>query len=358
MPETDKECFLYVGTYENGGADSIFTLVLNEETGALEYRSANGETEQPSFLIRGQRRDRLYGVIELQAAHHPSVGGSVSVFALDESSGALKLLQTASTEGASPCYVTLAANGKVLLAANYMSGSVSVYPVLEDGCLGPLSDVQRHEGRSITERQEAPHAHCVLERDGHVFVTDLGTDEIVRYRLELEDSRPRLVKQQSVKSKAGAGPRHLAFHPQRPFVYVMNELDNTIGVYSYEKESGEWTLIENVPSLPEDYNGMNIAAHIEVHPNGRYLYASNRGHNSIVVCDIDVMSGRLTVVQHASTLGDGPRHFAISPDVKLLVAANQKSGSLVTFRVDAQKGTLEPTGYSIEVPNPACVRFI
>ncbi|SDD90060.1 6-phosphogluconolactonase [Paenibacillus sp. UNCCL117] len=355
MPmERSKELPVYVGTYQEKGANSIFRLQLNTETGALERISANAQTDNPSFLIRNEAGDRLYGVVE-HVDESGVLGGSVTAFAVDRDSGELSLLGTRTAHGGATCHLALAGGGRALIAANYMNGSVAVFPVLEDGSLGEASDVQQHEGSSMTDRQQGPHAHCVALKGDFVYVTDLGTDEIVRYRFDA--SGPRLKRLGAVKVAAGQGPRHLTFHETEPFAYLINELGNTIIAYRYEAEAGELTAIETVPTLPKDYAGTSYCADIHIHPSGKVLYGSNRGHNSIVVFAIDRATGRLTLLQHEPTQGDFPRNFGLTPDGAYLVAANQNSDSLVTYKVDPEQGTLTPTGFSLTIPRPACVLF-
>ncbi|MEK8133063.1 lactonase family protein [Paenibacillus filicis] len=344
-----KETSLYIGTYEKQGAPSIYTLSFDEETGAFAEKTANAEIELPSFLIVNAKRDRLYSVVELEDK------GRVAAFALDEATGELQLLNEQPTEGGAPCHLTLVHEERVLLVTNYVSGNVAVYPILEDGGIGPLSDLQQHEGRSVTERQEGPHAHCVVAKDGHIYIVDLGIDQIVQYGLD--PSGPRLVKKASVTVQAGAGPRHLAFHSSLPFAYVINELNNTIIVFRYEAESGALTPVETVPTLPADFNGVSYCAEIVVHPSGRTLYGSNRGHDSIAVFAIDPDSGRLELQQHISTQGKFPRNFSIAPGGRFLVAGNQNSDSIYSYRIDEENGLLAATGHSIEIPSPACIRF-
>jgi 6-phosphogluconolactonase len=344
-----KQTPLYIGTYQKQGDPSIYTLSFNDETGAFAEKTANAEIRLSSFLILNGKRDRLYSVVELE--DH----GRVAAFALDEGTGELRLMSEQPTQGGAPCHLTLVQEERVLLVTNYVSGSVAVYPILEDGTMGELSDLQQHEGRSVTERQEGPHAHCVVAKDGHIYIVDLGIDQIVQYALD--PSGPRLVKKGSVTVQAGSGPRHLAFHPRLPFAYVIHELNNTIIVFRYDAESGELTPVETVSTLPADYNGVSFCAEIVVHASGRTLYGSNRGHDSIAVFAIDPESGRLELQQHISTQGAFPRNFSISPDGGHLVAANQNSGSLYSYRIDPESGRLAATGHSIDIPTPVCVKF-
>lgn len=347
---------LYVGTYQENGAESVFLLKLNEETGELAKVSANAETENPSFLIVNAKRDRLYAVIEKVDAE--GKGGEVAAFAIDGTTGSLRLLNIRSTQGGAPCHLTLTEEGQALIVANYMTGNVVVYPLEADGRIGELSDEHQHEGCSVTERQEGPHAHCVVLKDGHIYATDLGTDEIVRYRLDRKQSGgPGLEPAGSVSVKAGAGPRHLTFHPSEPFAYLINELDSTITTFRYDAASGALNEVQTVSALPADYAGTNLCADIHVHPSGHTLYGSNRGHNSIAAFSIDRSSGRLSLLQHVSTQGETPRNFGLTPDGGILVAANQDSDSIFTYKVHSEKGTLEPTGHSMTVPRPVCIRF-
>jgi 6-phosphogluconolactonase len=251
--------------------------------------------------------------------------------------------------------------GKHVLAANYSSGSVCVLPIGDDGALGDPTDFIQHAGAGVDPaRQAGPHAHCtVFDHAGrYLLVADLGLDQVAVYQYDAD--RGKLAARQELWAAAtpGAGPRHLAFHPRSEVVYVLNELDSTIAVYRHDGVSGELSALQTAPLLPATFGGENTGAAVQVSPSGKFLYASNRGDDSIAVFAIDEQDGTLTPVEHVPTQGRTPRDFAISPDGRYLIAANQDSNSLVTFKIDAQGGQLLPTGYAAEVPAPACVKVI
>ena len=290
----------------------------------------------------------------------PPVGLS-SAFAVDPANGSLTFLNQKPTHGTDPCHLIVDPEGKHVFVANFMSGSVCVLPILEDGSLGGATDFIQHQGASVDPvRQAGPHAHAVtLDVAGRfLFVPDLGLDKLVVYEYDAAagklSSRPDLW----ATLPPGAGPRQVAFHPKGQLAYLINELNSTITAYRYNDATGALTEVETVPTLPADFTAASTCAEVQVSPSGRFLYGSNRGHDSIVVYAIDEQDGTLALVGHTSTGGHIPRNFAISPDGQFLIAANQDSNNLVTFKIDPVSGQLTPTGYAIEVPTPVCVRVI
>jgi 6-phosphogluconolactonase len=248
-----------------------------------------------------------------------------------------------------------------VLVANYGSGSIAALPLRADGTLGEATAFAQHTGASVNQqRQEGPHAHWI---DGDAanrfaFVCDLGLDQVLVYRLDAARGKLSAHDPAFASVKPGAGPRHLAFHPTGRFAYVINEMGNSVTAFAYDGERGTLTELETVPTLPAEFNGRNTTAEIEAHPSGRFLYGSNRGHNSIAVFAIASGTGRLTLVEHISTSGKTPRNFAIDPTGRWLLAANQDSDNVVVFAVDATSGRLAATGQSVEVGKPVCVKFV
>ncbi len=347
-----EEYFIYVGTYASGEDGGIQICNFNAKDGSVEKIGNYAGIKRASFLALDPKRNYLYSVSET------SDSGSVSAFAIDSKTGLLTPLNHQSVHGNGPCYVTVDDSGKWVLAANYGSGNVCVFPVNDDGSLAPASDVRQHEGSSVNERrQQGPHAHCiVLSPDNrYVFAADLGTDEIKCYRFDRGEGK--LIPQPAVKTAPGAGPRHFIFHPNNKLAFLILELNSTLSSYQYEAETGRLYHIQTVPSLPEDYDGGNSCADIHVHPNGKFVYGSNRGHNSIVIYAVDEVSGELTLVGHEPTRGEIPRNFAIDPTGTYLLAENQKTNDVYVFRIDGDTGKLEYTGHSINLPTPVCIKF-
>ncbi|HUE75709.1 MAG TPA: lactonase family protein, partial [Chloroflexota bacterium] len=287
-------------------------------------------------------------------------GGGLSALKVDGTTGELTLLNRQSTRGAGPCHVSVDRTGRYAMATNYGGGSIAVFPIQDDGSLAPASDFIQHVGSSVDpRRQEGPHAHSInpdLEHQ-HVLVCDLGMDKVLTYRLDRASGKLVAGSQPSVQASPGAGPRHLDYHPNGRFVYVINEINSTITAYGYDSERGTLEELQTVPTLPDDFTGSSTCADIHVAPSGRFVYGSNRGHDSLVIYAIEEQTGRLEYVGHESTHGQTPRNFAITPSGDLLLAANQDSDNIVVFRVDQKTGRLEPTGQQADVPTPVCLKF-
>ena len=343
---------VYIGTYTRGESEGIYRLELNSETGALVTQGVVAETENPSFLALHPTLPVVYAVGEM------SEGGAVSAFAVDAESGALSLLNAQSSEGPGPCHVAVSPDGTLVAVANYSGGNVALFPVNDDGSLAPATSVMQHEGSSVHQRQQNPHAHSVnFSPDGrYLFAADLGIDKMMIYRVEGDALSPN--EPPHAELAPGAGPRHFAFHPNGAFAYAVNELDNTVTAFSYDTENGALETIQSVGTLPDDFDESNTTAEIRVHPSGRFLYASNRGHDSIAVFSVDAESGRLSPLGQTSTQGQTPRNFNLDPSGQWLLAANQASGSVVVFAIDAETGALTPSGHSLEAPTPVCVLFV
>jgi 6-phosphogluconolactonase len=263
--------------------------------------------------------------------------------------------------GTDPCHLIVDATGRNLLVANFASGSVCVLPIGSDGALGDATDFKQHSGSSVDPRRQAgPHAHAVAidPQNRFVFVPDLGLDQVVIYRFDAATGRltPN-ARQPFVATAPGAGPRQLVFHPTGRFAYLINELNSTLTAYSYDAAQGALTELQTLPTLPANFSGPSTCAEVQVHPSGRFLYGSNRGHDSIAIHAIGP-DGRMTSIGHASTSGKIPRNFDISPDGRFLAAANQDSHNIVMFRIEEASGKLSATGSVAEAGTPICVRFM
>jgi 6-phosphogluconolactonase len=347
---------VYVGTYTTKGSEGIYIYQMDPSSGALKPIGKATGIDNPSFLTVHTNQRYLYAINEV---HQPE--GAVSAFARDAKTGALTLLNTQPSHGTSPCHVCVDQTGHVAIVANYSSGSVAAYPIQEDGTLGEASDVIQHHGSSIhPQRQSGPHAHSTTIDPGnrYAFVADLGLDKIMIYQLDVDAGKLKPnPKMPWTKVKAGAGPRHFAFHPQGPFAYVIDELDSTITAFEYQAAWGTLEIQQIVSTLPVDFQGQNTCADVHITPDGKFLYGSNRGHDSIVIYKINE-NGTLTHVGHEPTQGRNPRNFALDPSGTYLFAANQDTDTIVTFRIDQQTGKLAPTGHVTEVPTPVCVKIL
>jgi 6-phosphogluconolactonase len=322
-------------------------------------RGAGPKLANPSFLAIHPNQKLLYAVNEMDEFNGQN-GGGVSTLAIDPASGTLRLLSQQSSRGRAPCHLIVDRAGKNVLVANYNSGSVACFPIRADGTLGAASSLIQHHGKSIDPvRQEGPHAHSIyLDRaNKFALVTDLGLDQI--FVDAFDASRGTLVPNIPALScvSPGSGPRHLDFHPSGQYIYVINELANTISAFTYDAEKGTLKAIQTISTLPADYQGTSLAAEVQVHPSGRFAYASNRGHDSIAVFTVDAVTGALSPAGHQSTRGKNPRNFAIDPSGAYLLAANQDSDSIVVFAIDQQTGSLTRVGEPVSIPMPVCIQW-
>lgn len=359
-PATTKNLWIvYVGTYTRQTSKGIYAFRFQSATGEITPLGLAAETVNPSFLAVHPNHRFLYAVNEV-SNYEGQTAGSISAFSIAAATGQLKLLNRVSSRGAGPCHLALDKNGEWLFAANYSGGSVAAFPVHEDGALGDASAFVQHSGSSVNpRRQSGPHAHSANVSPDNRFVlfTDLGLDEVLAYRLDPAKGGLTANDPPFAKVAPGSGPRHLAFRPDGKFVYVLNEMLSTVTTLRYNAGRGSLEEWQTLSTLPDGFTGANSGAEIAVAPNARFLYASNRGHDSIAVFRIDRDKGALVPVDRVSTQGKTPRNFAIDPSGKFLFAANQDSGSIVVFRIDPKTGGLTPTGRVLEVPSPVCVTF-
>jgi 6-phosphogluconolactonase len=361
-PMNKDSYFMYVGTYTQDGSTSKGIYVYRYDPGKAQVTSIGlaAQTINPSFLAVHPNRRFLYAVNEV-GDYKGQKSGGVSAFAIDNATGKLTLLNEVASGGADPCYITVDNTGKFVLVANYTGGSVSVFPILKDGSLGEASAFVQHTGHGTNpKRQEAPHAHSidVSPDDRFAIVDDLGLDETLVYKFDSSKGSLALNDPPFAKADAGAGPRHFAFHPNGKFAYVIHEMGSTVSVFDYDAAGGILHPVQTISTIPKDFTSLNEDAEIEVHPSGKFLYASNRGHDSIAVFAIDPNKGTLTLVEYAPTKGESPRHFQIDPTGRLLFAENEKSDNIVVFRINAQTGRLTPTGKVLDVSQPVCVKFV
>ncbi|MGA8273105.1 MAG: lactonase family protein [Candidatus Sulfotelmatobacter sp.] len=367
-PAAHKEkYFVYVGTYTESGSTSkgIYAYRFDQESAKLTSIGLAVQTINPSFLAVHPNQRFIYAVNEI-GNYKGQKSGAVSAFAIDAATGKLTLLNQVASGGADPCYITVDKTGKYILVANYTGGSISAFPILADGQLGEASAFVQHTGHGTDpKRQEGPHAHSIdLSPDNRfAIVDDLGLDETLVYKFDSAKGLLTLNDPAFAKADPGAGPRHFTFGPDGKFGYVINEMQSAVTVFSYDASTGALRRLQTISTLPKGFPAKTTtaeitAAEIQVHPSGKFLYASNRGHDSIAVFAIDPNKGTLTLVEYAPTKGQSPRNFAIDPPGTLLFAANEKSDNIVLFRIDAHTGRLTPTGEALDIGQPVCVKFV
>ncbi len=361
----NKPYLVYVGTYTNKTASKgIYVYNFDPGTGKLTSLGVAAESEDPSFLAVHPSSRYLYAVNEIDHFGGQK-SGAASAFSIDQKTGRLALLNQAATRGAGPCHISLDKSGKFALVANYDGGSVATFPVNADGTLGEAADFIEHHGSSVDkERQGAPHAHWIGTSPDNRFAlaADLGLDEILIYRFNATKGTLAPNDPAFAKLNPGSGPRHLAFHPNGKFAYVLTEMEDSVTAFAYKASNGSLSPLQTVSALStlrKDYKGPKEAAEIAVHPSGKFLYASNRaGIDTISAFSIDPAKGTLQHKNEYPTMGKTPRNFAIDPTGKFLLAANQESNNIVTFRIDSTTGVLSPTGDVVEVPAPVCIVFV
>src|SRR5437016_3208767 len=346
---------LYVGTYTVGTrSEGIYLVRMDRRSGKLQRIGSVDAGPNPSFLAIHPNRRVLYAVNELEK-------GAVSAFAIAKDTRALTRLNEQPSGGGAPCFVSVDKSGRVALVANYAGGSLALLPIQANGALAPAAHVVQHTGKGPNaERQAAPHAHCILADPSNRFAlaADLGADRVFVYHLDLEGRSLRHIEEGDAVMRAGAGPRHIAFHPTLPLVFVANELDSTVATLRFDAERGALSPLDTRSTVPAGWTGTNYPADIHVASTGRSLYVSNRGHNSIAVFSVAESTGALVLAQVVSTEGDWPRNFSMDPTGRWLLVANQRSDSVVVFGRDPDNGRLTSTRQRIAIPSPVCLRFL
>jgi len=349
------ESLVYFGTYTGAKSQGIYVSRFDSATGKLGAPELAAEIQNPSFIAVHPDGHHLY------ACGETSGGGTVSAFSIDSKTGKFVLLNKEHSGGNGPCHVSVDATGKCLLVANYGSGSVAALSIHGDGRLGEATTNIQHHGSSVNpNRQAGPHAHFIVPSPDNRFALtcDLGLDKVLVYQLDPTAAKLVANDPPFALVTPGSGPRHLVFSPDSKFVYVINEMGGTITVFSYAATNAAMTEAQTSSTLPKDFTGNNTCAEIVLHPNGKFLYTSNRGHDSIAIFAVDQKTGKLTLVEDQSTQGRTPRHFAIDPTGRWLLAENQASDSVVVFALDPGTGKLKPTGQSITVGSPVCAVFV
>jgi 6-phosphogluconolactonase len=353
--------FMYVGTYTTQESQGIYVWRFDSASGKLTPLGLAAKSVDPSFLAAHPNGKFLYAVNETSHFERMASNGSVSAFAIDPDTGKLRLLNQQRSMGDGPCHLALDHQGKCVIVANYNNGSVASYPVGNDGLLGQSVGFFQPKGAGkIPRRQDGPHAHCVAisPDDRFALVADLGLDQVMLYRLNAAAAQMEVNDPRFVKVAPGSGPRHLAFHPNGRHVYLINEMASTIITFEYEPQAGTVREVQTVSTLPADYKGENDTAEIQVHPSGKFVYGSNRGHNSIAVFAVDPKTATLKLVENVSTQGKTPRGFSLDPTGQYLIAGNQQSNNMVVFRIDQTSGRLKPTGQVLEAFTPVAMVFV
>ncbi len=357
-PSSESGMLMYVGTYTKDTSAGIYGFRFDPATGHSQPLDLAADVREPSFLALHPSEPNLYAVSETDDFDDAG-SGSVSAFRIDVESGDLERLNEVSSKGGWPCHLNVDQSGSMVIAANYKSGTVASFPIEEDGRLGGARSVYQHEGSGSHDRQAGPHAHSAnFSADARfAFFCDLGIDKVMVYSVDPPTASLAPNDPASASVPPGAGPRHLAFHPNGNFAYVINELASTVTRFTYDAATGALEPHETVSTLPEGYDGESYTAEIMIDESGRWLYGSNRGHNSITVFSIDSESGALEEVAHVPTGGDWPRFFTLDPSGKFLLVANQNSDDINVFRIDPDSGVPAALQSTISIDAPVCIVF-
>jgi len=356
MSTTDKQHLsAYIGSYAEPDSPGVYACTYDAATGRLEITDEVSGLKDPTFVTVDDERSILYAIGTVVDAEGQKQAEAYS-YRID-TDGKLSFMNKQPTV-APTCHITLDASRRCLIVSSYHGGMIGVCKVEADGTIGPLQHVQQHEGSSVHPNQKSPHPHSVfMDRNNrYAICCDLGIDLIIVYKLD--PATCQLVEHSRTSVQPGSGPRHMVFHPSLPYAYVIHELNSTVSVFTYDEDAGVLTEVQNVSTLPDGFSSdANACADIHISSDGRFLYGSNRGHDSIVVYGIDPSSGQLSIVEHASTLGAHPRNFALSPDNRYLLVANRDTNNIVTLARDANTGKLQPTGIELQVSRPVCIKL-
>jgi len=358
----DGKLAVYVGTY-TGKSQGIYQLELDLASGKLTHQSVAGGVKNPSFVAIHPNGKFLYSVAEIADFEGKAKQGGIAAFAIDRQTGALTALNQQSSVGDGPCHLVVDRSGLCVLAANYGGGSVCCLPIGADGKLAKATSFIQHVGGSVNKsRQAAPHAHSINvdAQNNFAVAADLGLDKLLVYKLDAQAGKLTPHDPPSTSVAAGSGPRHFAFHPSGKYAYVINEILLTTTAFAYDATAGKLTEIQTLSSLPpgvERGPGMSTAE-IQIHPSGKFVYGSNRGHDTIVAYSVDPATGKLTHIENEPTGGKTPRNFGIDPTGQYLLAANQASDTIVVFKINGETGALDRTEHRLDVPTPVCVKFL
>jgi 6-phosphogluconolactonase len=352
------EPLVFISAFAAGDEGAIHAFRLDDKTGELTLVHRTTDVEHPFFLALSPDQRFLYSI------HAKTFGGKeheqVAAYELAGRSGKLKLLNRQSARGTAACYLDVDASGKTVVVANYSTGSVLSLPVQQDGSLGEAASFIQHAGSSIDPgRQEGPHAHCIVVSPDNRFVyaADLGLDQVLGYRLDAAGAKLTSNRQPFVRTPPGAGPRHLTFHPNAKHVYVINELHNSVSLFDYDSKTGVLIERQTISTLPEEFDGRSHCADLKITPDGRFLYGTNRGHDSLAAYSIGD-DGKLTLIGIEPSLGKGPQNLAITPNGELLLCANMPGNNVAVFRIDQTTGNLKSVGEPTAMPMPSCIMLL
>jgi len=350
--------YIYVGTFSGDLEKGIYVYSFDRLEGRLSLVQILGEMESPTYIELHPNGKFLYSV-NRNSINEEETWGSVSSYSIDPSTGKLTHMNDQPSFGNAPCFISLDSKGRMLFIANYGSGSIAAFPINPDGSLANASKVIQHTGSSVGgERQQGPHAHCavVSPEDDYLYAADLGTDRVKTYRIDYALKNIDLVLGADGIADPGSGPRHITISDDQKYLYLLEEMGHQVAVYAIDPDNGALSSIQTISTLPADYTGTNFCADIHIDPSGKFLYASNRGHNSLAVYRIDRKSGQLTLADIQSVQGDWPRNFSLTPDGEYLVVANQYSNNIVSFKRDKATGLLTFLDQT-ELAAPVCVEF-
>jgi 6-phosphogluconolactonase len=356
-----EKYWVYIGTYTGPKSKGIYRAEFDAATGSLANPQLAGETASPSFVAIHPNGKLLYAVGEVNAVGGKK-GGGVTAFSLDPASGALTNLNSQSSVGAGPCHINIDREGKNALVANYGGGSVAVLPIDGEGKLGEASCFIQHAGSSANPaRQKGPHAHSInLDAAGKfAFVADLGTDDVFVYRFDSAAGKLTPNDPPSAKVAPGSGPRHFCFHPDGKHAFVINEMLLTVTMFGYDASAGKLTEVKTARTIPEaETKGSWSTAEVVAHPSGKFIFGSNRGHDTIATLAVDVAAGELKLIGNQGKGVKVPRNFIVDPTGKWLLVANQDGHDVIVFKIDQETGLLTPTESRIEVGSPVCLRTL
>ncbi|WP_429657035.1 lactonase family protein [Bacillus anthracis] len=347
----NKEFIGYVGTYTKENSEGIYKFTLDTEAKKISNVTLAAKLDNPTYVTINRNNEYLYSVVK------EGESGGVAAYSINSKTGELTEENRQVVEGASPCHVSVDSGNHTVVTANYHKGTIESFEVNEDGTINPATSIMAHEGSGPNkERQEKPHAHYggYTPDEKYVVGVDLGIDKIITY--EIKDSVLTEVNRLSVNP--GSGPRHITFHPNGKYAYVMTELSSEVIVLTYNPAEGSFTELQYISTIPEEFDENNQGSAIHISSDGRFVYAGNRGHNSITVFSVDKNSGKLTFMEHTSTEGNWPRDFVLDPTEKFLIATNEKSHNLVLFLRNETTGKLTLLQSDVAVPEPVCVKFL
>jgi 6-phosphogluconolactonase len=350
---------VFISAFAPGEKGAIHAFHLDVKDGQLKPTERTADVEHPFFLALSPDHKFLYSI------HAPGTFGGekheqIAAFEIVGKYGKLKLLNRQSARGTAACYLAVDATGKTVVAANYSTGSVVSLPVREDGSLGEISSFVQHQGSSINPaRQKEPHAHCfvVSPNSRFAYAADLGLDQILCYRLDANTAKLSPNQQPFARTLPGAGPRHLTFHPNGQHLYVINELANSVTQFDYDGDTGMLIERQTISTVPDDFDGTSHCADLKITPNGRFLYGTNRGHDSIAAYRIGD-DGQLSLLAIVPSLGKGPQNLLIAGNGSLLLCANMPGNNVAVFKIDAKTGGLKSVGEPVSIPSPSCIRII